>query len=591
MSNVTADTAIRTAGTHFQQGRHDEAFAEAQKALRARPGDPVALTLMGVITMGKGKLDEAEAYLRQALVTAPNSSDVHCNLGLIYAGRRDHQKALTSFQTALNHNASHVESWLNAGSLLLALGRLEEATACTARAQQVASSRPDVLKELGRNLLLGGRAMDAGACFMRAAEIERQNPLPRMQALLSTNYISELEPAVVFEEHKRFGEWFGAAATKDTPTFSNSRDPARKLRVGLVSPDIRSHSCASFMLPMVAKLPRDQFEVYLYSQVDSLDATGQKIKSLGDAWRVTARQGGAQIAQQARTDNVDVLIDLAGHTYGSRLDAFLHRGAPVQMTYLGYPNTTGVPTIGYRLVDAVTDPDGAEALATEKLLRIEGCFLCFEPREELKNHAPVERTPGEPFTFGVFTGLPKISNACIEAWGQILSRAPGSRLLLKSQYLSDKPTWARIEAAFQKAGAPAGSVVPLEFTPSLAEHYNQHSKVDVVLDTFPYNGTTTTCEQLWLGVPVLTFRGDRHAARVGASLLGAAGLSEFVADSREQYIEKAVAMAADPARVRGVRSGLRDRLKSSPLMDADGFGKRFGAAIRAGWRDWCSQAT
>jgi predicted O-linked N-acetylglucosamine transferase (SPINDLY family) len=289
---------------------------------------------------------------------------------------------------------------------------------------------------------------------------------------------------------------------------------------------------------------------------------------------------------------MDVLIDLSGLTTGNMLAAFAMRPAPVQMTYLGYPNTTGVAAVDYRIVDSITDPPGAEAHAVERLLRIDPCFLCYGGMEAARvAEGPPSQAPGSggAVTFGSFNALQKVTDTTMRLWAEILRAVPGGRARLAVKYMStgDEQTRARLRQRLEAAGVPADRIVLMAPLPEYRDHLEAYGEIDVALDTFPYNGTTTTCEALWMGVPVVTMAGRVHAARVGASLLSAAGLPDLVARDADGYVAAAVRLAQDAGRLAALRSGLREQMKRSPLCNRAGFGERFGEAVRGAWRAWC----
>lgn len=495
-------------------------------------------------------------------------------------------EAETQLRQALELDPLSAESWANLAVLLSGCSRFEEGVAAIERAVMLAPTRFDLVSELGRQLLAQGRAAEACAAFSRVAEIAPNDPRPHLAYLMSLNYIDERSPEEVATAHRKFGEWFGSAGSP-LPRFTNTPDPSRPLRVGLVSPDFRAHSCASFIASMLRWLPRDECEPWCYSQVTDGDSVSDQFRALAAGWRTTAKRSGAEIARDCREDGIDVLIDLAGLTYGSRIDVFIHHGAPVQMTYLGYPNTTGIKQIGWRIVDAVTDPPGSEHLLIERPARVESCFLCYSPKGLINQRAPIARRPGGPFTFAACPNIAKISPAVIAAWCEMLRRVPGSRLLVKSEPLSDAGTWARYERMFAESGAPAGSVERLPYAPSFDAHLESYRGIDLILDTYPYNGTTTTCEQLFLGVPVLTWAGRSHVARVGASLLSTAGHPELIGWTREEFVARAVELAGHPAQLTAIRARLHEDVLRSPLCDGQSFGRRLARVIRTAWTEWC----
>jgi protein O-GlcNAc transferase len=372
-------------------------------------------------------------------------------------------------------------------------------------------------------------------------------------------------------------------------TIANDPDPQRALRVGYVSADFRRHSVAYFLRGLVASHDRRRVRVYCYSNVERADTVTAEFQSLADEWRPVTGLPDAAVAEQVRADRIDILVDLGGHTGGNRLLVFARKPAPVQVTWLGYPNTTGLPAIDYRLTDDIADPPGeADALHTEKLVRLPGGFLCYRPGAEAAGTpaAPRDASAG-PVTFGSFNTLSKVTAEVIRVWSAILGRIPGSRLLLKSEGLDEQGTRARVSGAFAAHGIAPDRIGLLPWIEGYGEHMALYSRVDVALDPFPYNGTTTTCEALWMGVPVIALRGNRHAARVGASVLYHAGLPQWIAEDEAGYIALAVAGAADPQALRASRPANAERARASALTDQVRFTHDLEGAYRGMWVAYC----
>ena len=301
-------------------------------------------------------------------------------------------------------------------------------------------------------------------------------------------------------------------------------------------------------------------------------------------------QTDATVEATIRADALDVLIDLAGHTASNRLPMLARRVAPVQITYLGYPNTTGVRAIDYRFGDEITDPSGqADALATEKLVRFAPCAWTYAPSPVAPPVAFPPCLAQGSITFGSFNNFAKVTDEMLHAWAQILARVPGSRLLLKASGLAEAAVNEPLRRRLRAAGIADDRVELLSHTPDTASHLSLYARMDIALDTSPYNGTTTTCEALWMGVPGVTRQGDRHAARVGASLLTAIGHPEWIATTPEQYIETAATLASDPARLSAIRASLRAELSASDLLNHAAQARRFGVALRECWQDWCAR--
>jgi predicted O-linked N-acetylglucosamine transferase (SPINDLY family) len=584
MSNITADTALREAANFFQTGQRDRAFEAAQRALRARPGDAQALLLMGVISLQRGKPVEAEAYLRQGMVTQPDNADLWCNLGMTYISRQDAEKALNCFQEGLRRNKVHVDCWYNAGGVFLNSGRLEEALAYMYNAAQNAPARWDVHMEFGRLLMISGRVAEGAQAFARAGQIQPANAVARMNVLHALQYLDGVEADKIASDHRRFGEAFAKSMPELAADFKNTRDAGRALTVGLVCHDMRNPSIAPFVAPLLRHMPAEKMVFHCFTNGDP---TGSELRDLCKNWTLIPNVTTADLVQHIRGQGIDVLIDMTGYSGGSRLDIFAVGSAPVQMAWLGYPGTTGIPRIDARIVDGVIAPAGSESESSESLARMDGCMMCFEPRGELKARGPIARRAGDVFTFGAFTGLPRISAACIRVWSRILREAAGSRLLIRSQFISDAGTWARVAAAFDAEGAPANSVQPVTVADQ-AGLYMALESVDVMLDSMPFSGAASVCEHLWLGLPVLSCAGASEASRGGSSVLRAAGLGEFAATSEEELVAKAVGLAKDPSKLRDVRAGLRKKIETSALMDGPRFAAGFEKVVRDAWRTWCA---
>jgi protein O-GlcNAc transferase len=340
--------------------------------------------------------------------------------------------------------------------------------------------------------------------------------------------------------------------------------------------------------PLLRGHDRQKVEVFCYAEVTRPDSFTARLQGLADHWRVTVGLSDQRLAERIRTDGIDILVDLAGHTAGNRLPVFARKPAPVRVTWLGYPNTTGLKAIDYRLVDAVTDPDGeADAWASETLVRLEDGFVCYRGLRDGPELTPPPCLKTGTVTFGSFNNPAKVSTATFDAWAKLLSRLPQARLLLKGMWFADASTCALFLARLGERGVAADRVELVTWLPA-AEHLALYHRVDIALDPFPYNGTTTTCEALWMGVPVITLRGHRHAGRVGASLLTRIGLTDLIAHSIEEYVEIAVALAGNSGRLDDLRRALRPRMAASTICDERAFACKMEAAFRSMWQHWCA---
>jgi predicted O-linked N-acetylglucosamine transferase (SPINDLY family) len=388
----------------------------------------------------------------------------------------------------------------------------------------------------------------------------------QMNRLLHLNYDPARSPAALRQEHELWGERF-AALQALPPVSPQRRDPDRRLRVGYLSPDLRRHSVAYFVAPLLLTHDRQQVEAICYASVARPDAYSEELRAMADGWVDVHRLDDRALAERIRADRIDILVELAGHTRDSRLLACAHRPAPVQIGYVGYPNTSGVAALDYRITDHLADPDGFDEHYCETLIRLPRCFLAYAtPRHAPEIGPPPSQRTGH-VTFGSFNNLAKINRAVIATWADILSALPDARLMLKSAGTADLVTRAALARAHAAAGSgPARLDNRAPAAPARAHRALDHA-IDLALDPFPYPGTTTTCEALWMGVPVITLTGDRHAGRVGASLLATIGFEAGIAATAEDYVLTARVLASQPELLASCRRNLRAEMARSPLCD------------------------
>jgi protein O-GlcNAc transferase len=471
---------------------------------------------------------------------------------------------------------------------LAQVGRLTEAAAACRAVIERQSDHVDAHINLGIALCHQGHIAESVVALRRAHALAPERADCFSNLLFISNYHAELAPNTLAELHRGFGRKYETVAVAG---HANDRSPGRRLRIGYVSPDFRQHSVANFLEALLQGHNTDAIEVSCYAAVKSPDAVTARLQAQAARWRNVMGLTDAAVADMIRTDGIDILIDLAGHTAGNRLGVFARKPAPVQATYLGYPNTTGLARIDYRITDAEADPPGADdRLYSERLYRLSRCFLAYRPVAEVPVVTARPSAAAKSITFGSFNMLAKMSPQTIAAWAAVLRARPEARLVIKSAPLVDRATGERTHAWFAEHGIATNRVQLVPFMQNRGRHFAAYGQIDIALDTFPYNGTTTTCEALWMGVPVVTSAGDRHAARVGKSLLHAIGLDELVAPSVEGYVTLACELAADRARVAALSLGLRERVAASPLCDARGLAQTLEAAYRDMWQRWCVQA-
>jgi predicted O-linked N-acetylglucosamine transferase (SPINDLY family) len=572
----------------LETGACAEAAGELTLANQIEPR-PATCANLGTALQSLGRVDEAIEALRQCVALAPGDRDAHRALGLLHWKRGDGPPAIEAYRKAVELDPRDAEALSHLGNLLGQSYELEASAEACRRAVELDPGRADALVNLGVILLRQARIPEAIDAARRATEAAPTLAAAYSNLLLLLNDDDRPAAEEVFAEHVRFDERFGTPAnTSPASTHDNDRSPDRRLRIGYVSPDFCDHPVARFMEPVLARHDPAQVEVFCYAMEPHADAVTERLRHCNVAWRPLQQLDDERAAALIRADHIDVLVDLAGHTAMSRLTVFARKPAPVQVTYLGYPNTTGLRAVDYRITDARADPPGeSDALNVERLYRLPETAWCYAPPADAPDVKDPPAVAAGRVTFGSFNAAAKLSPSTIELWSTLLARVPGSRLLLKAPSFHDRQTRDRIAAAFAARGIAEDRLDLRPTVAGVAAHLGTYHEVDVALDPWPYNGTTTTCEALWMGVPVVTLAGRTHASRVGRSLLTSVGLTDLVSTSRDEFLCIATALASDLPRMKILRAGMRDRMKSSPLMDAPRFVRELENAYRYMWKEWC----
>jgi protein O-GlcNAc transferase len=602
-----------------QQRRHRDAAELLRRALRLNPTSAICEMRLGAAHSALGDFESAEKRLRRAILRAPAMPEAWCHLGVVLGALGQTAAERSSFERAIELKPDYAEAIEHLGALV---SRTDGFAAAVPHLRKLLALRPDnpaALANLGIALAQSSGGQEALRLLERAIELDPGHAQARtgrafvLQGnyriaeavseygavlakdpghhearsgrLLALHYLDGVTREELHAEHAAFGA-VHPAAQASVPGITS--DPERRLRVGFLSPDLRSHSVAYFLKPLIEHLDPVAIEVFLYHDHARVDAMSAELRSHAAHWRNFAGVPANAVEAAIRADSCDVLVDLAGHTGLNRLPLFARRLAPIQVNYLGYPDTTGLAAMDYRLVDSVTDPIGdSDRYHSEKLLRFSSAAWSYSPPESAPEISPPPSAGGSAFTFGCFNNFAKVSDSTLRGWAGVLAAVPESRIFLKGHGLDDPGLALRLLARLDLLGVGKERIDLHGRTPNLAAHLGLYSRIDVALDTFPYNGTTTTCEAIWMGVPVVTLMGDRHASRVGASLLLAAGHPEWIARDWDDYARIASALAQNPQGLTAHRLGLRADMKASALMDHAGQAARFGAALRECWRDWC----
>ena len=614
----TADAA--SALGHFRAGRYEEAGRILRRIVASGAPDSTSLHLLGLMERRAGRPQEALSLLRSAAAAGANDPALLCNLAMLYGETGDPARAIDLLMEALRLRPNHHQAYNNLGVALEALGRLSEAERAHRNALRLCPAYADsrnnlgnVLRRLGRvaeaideheraialaplkanaHLSLAaalqetGRVEDAVRHVREALRLEPRSHRVHDALLLALHFLPGEDPAASFEEHLRWARRHAQPLRRHHP-HRNDRTSDRRLRVGYVSPDFRNAPPARFFRPLLAAHDRQRVEVFCYSDAARTDAVTEALRQLADEWRDTATLDDSRFAEAVEADRIDVLVDLTGHMEGNRLRAFARAPAPVQMTYLAYPDTTAVPAIGYRLTDSFCDPPGqTDAFHTERLVRLDPCCFSYWADDETQS-LDIGQPPsdaGRGITFGVLQKPAKMNSHIVTLWSRILAALPDSRLLVMT---GGSEADRSLQAQLERNGIPTERLVTVRRAPRL-DYLKYYQRIDIALDTFPYSGHTTTCDALWMGVPVVTLAGKSCASRVTAAFLSVVGLRDLIAETPDRYVKIAVDLAADAKRLRRLRSDLRPMMMRSALMDPQSLAERMEKSFFDAWSAWCA---
>ena len=579
-------TLYRAGSLQQVQGALGEAIACFEKALALDPHHADARNDLGNAYLEVGRVSEAAACFERGIRENPEAGILYANLANVCKQQGDQERAETLLRRAIELDPAQPLMRLNLGNVMLAANRVSAAIEVFHEAIVRAPDLADAHCMLGVALTRQGRFEEAAACARKTLALETKSPEAHQMATFMLHYSPELNPMQLAAAHRKWAERFADGLFPRSHRHPNSPDPERLLRVGYVSADFHHHPIAYFIDPVLAARDRRRTEVICYAR-GKVDEWTERLRSNGQGWRQTDRLGDAELAQLIEDDRIDILVDLSGFTLGHRLPTFARKPAPLQVSWLGYFNTTGMRAMDYLIVDSQVAPPEEEAPFVEEPLRLPGCYLTYEIPPYAPAVAPPPHLRNGHITYGCFNALSKVGFPVVEAWAEILRRNPSARLVMKNQTFADEGTRDLYRERFDRCGV-ARERMDLLGPSSHAELLGHYAEVDIALDPFPYNGGTTTCEALAMGVPVITMRGDRFVSRVGATILHNAGLDSLIARSESEYIEKAARLAAQPEEVAAMRAGMRARLARSTLCDGAGFTRKLENAYRDIWRRWCA---
>lgn len=568
------------------QGKLTDAAARYEQALAIKPDFPEALCNLGDALQGQGKLIDAAARYEQALDIKPDFPEALCNLGDLLQGQGRLAEAITHYEQALAINPDLLEVLCNLGLALYVQGRLTEGIARLEQALSINPDMPAALCNLGSALKAQGKLADGIARFKQALTIKPDFAVAHSNLLLTMQYMPLVTAEEQFEAHQQYAERFEATLKAHWQPHRNKSDPAKKIRIGYVSGDLKNHAVAYFIEPILASHDRSQVEVFCYYNNTHCDDHTNRIAINADQWLQCNAMSDEQLAERIRVDNIDILVDLSGHTAHNRLPVFARKPAPVQATWIGYAGTTGLSAMDYRITDAFMDPPGmSERYHSEALIRLPDTNAAYRPEPGCPPINPLPALTSGALVFASLNNLTKMNQAVVNLWSKILTALPHARLMLGN--VTDEGIERRVIDMFAQAGIAAKRLI-LKPKVSLLDYLEFHHEIDVALDPFPYNGGTTSMHSLWMGVPVLTLTGVHTVSRVGVAVLSRAGLQEFIAHSEDEYLQRALSIAQDLPGLNRIRQSLRGRMSSAD-SDPTNITRHLETAYRVMWRKWCGE--
>ncbi|MGF1578543.1 MAG: tetratricopeptide repeat protein [Gemmataceae bacterium] len=557
-----------------------------REALADDPSHPEALHLLGVLLRQRGELRTAIAYIRQAIGLNPRQPVYHYNLGIILDDLGELGSAEESYRQTLSLQPNHPQALANLGAVLRRSGRPGEAEVCYRGVLGFLDQNPVCLNNLGNALREQGRIEEALECFRQALAVHPHYARAHSNLLLTLQYLPGITANQLVAPHEEWQSRHAAPIQASWLPHDNIPDVNRPLRLGFVCAHLACHPVGKLSVRGLEAIGRDQCQLFFYCGDTRDGGLRPRFEAIGH-WRTVDTFSDDDLANLIRRDNIDVLFDLSGHADGGRLLTFARKPAPVQISWLGYVGTTGLAAMDYVLADAIHAPHGVDVHYSEQILRLPRCYSCFDPPQQAP---PVEESSWErngSITFGGSHNPAKLNTSTLRTWAEVLRRIPGSRLHLRYSGLDELAVSDRYHSLLASHGIDL-SRVELTGRSSPEELMVWYQQLDVVLDPFPYSGGVTTCESLWMGVPVVTILGETFAGRHAASYLHHVGLTDLIASDREGYVERAVWLATDHQRRLEIRTDLRARVEST-LCDGVGFARDFVGAIYQVWREWCSE--
>ncbi|MDT8301686.1 MAG: tetratricopeptide repeat protein [Sedimentisphaerales bacterium] len=527
--------------------------------------------------------DKVEQAVLEIIAQDPLRTDIILAMGMLFKQTRQLHKAKLLFEKILKQEP-HPLVYNELAYICRCIGYLSEAIQYQTKAVEADPNNAELLANLARMLIGTGKAEEGINLFQQAVEIEPANAAMHSNFLFNLHFLPNLDPQMLFAEHERWGR-IHAPASLAQVSHSNDPDPDRRLRIGYISPDFCSHPVAYFFEPLLDGHDPEAVEVFGYGNVRMPGPVTERLKQKFDHYRNIRGLDDKTVVEMIQRDKIDILVELAGHTTDNSLLVMAHKPAPIQVTYLGSPDTTGVEAIDYRFTDDKANPPESQKFNSEELVFLPDGFLCYKPSDSAPTVTALPASRNDFITFGSFNSPSEIHPHIIKLWARILRANPGSHILLKFGATTDNRMNRHYFSQFERWGISSSRVAICGWKP-MDEHLGLYGQADIALDTFPCNGFTTTCEALWMGVPVISQVGKCHASRIGLSILNTVGLDFLAASTPDEYVAKAIALAANRKSLAQLRSSIRPLMKDSPLCDAKKFARKVEAAYRKMWHRW-----
>jgi predicted O-linked N-acetylglucosamine transferase (SPINDLY family) len=581
--NLSDPAAYMELGAQQQrQGKLDEATNSFRKAIALNPKAAEPHISLGLLLTEQGKPMDAITSYRQAIFLQPDAARTHFILGATFHVLNRFDEAIGTYRRALALQPDYPEAHHNLGMAFKAKNKIYNAIESYRKAVALKPDFFDAHLNLGAALFDLGNAQEAATCFHQAYTVTPDDARACSDYLMALQYLPGYSLAHLFREHTGFGERHETPLRADWPAHAKTNDGPRRLKIGFVSADFRLHPVGCFLEGVLRHIDRDVIDVTLYSNNDKSDLMTERLRALRFTWTPILLLSDGDFATRIRNDGIDILVDLSGHTGKNRLLAFAHKPAPIQVTWLGYWATTGLRAMDYILADEYGIPREEVQYYVEKPWYLPNTRLCFaKPLVDVATNALPALQTGQ-VTFGCFNNLTKITDAVVALWARILRALPQARLFLKSSSLSDPAGQQSVLERFAAQGITAEQLA-LEGKSSYDQYFLAYHRLDIALDPFPFTGGTTSFDGLWMGVPMITLRGDRLIARQGEGILHNLGMSDWIAEDEDAYVALAIARAGDLQGLANLRTQLREKLSQSPLCDAPRFARDLEAAFLGMW--------